>query len=469
MFKSNFLWGGATSANQYEGGYLEGGKGLSIADVHRGARHGIARQIDDYIMDGVYYPSHEATDFYHRYKEDIALFAEMGFKCFRMSIAWTRIFPNGDAKEPNEEGLQFYDDVFDELLKYGIEPVVTLHHYEMPLKLVRKYGSWRNRKLVDFAVKYAETVFKRYKGKVKYWMTFNEINALFDVDVPWHQAGVIYNESEKVEDVKLQVAHHQLLASALSVKIGHKIDPNNQIGCMVLYPLYYPSTCHPMDSILAREKMNSVYYFTDVQVRGKYTNLCESYWESIGGKVVIEDGDLDILGNGTVDYIGFSYYFSSIVGVEKVEQIKGNMLWGGKNPYLQVTDWGWQIDPVGLRLSMNQLYDRYQIPLFIVENGLGAKDEISEDGKIHDLYRIDYLQQHIQAMIDAVVKDKVDLMGYTPWGCIDIVSAGTGEMRKRYGFIYVDKHDDGTGTLNRMKKDSFDWYKQVIASNGEKL
>lgn len=467
--RKNFLWGGATAANQYEGAYNVDGKGLSIADVERGSVKGVPRIIDDQVVAGVHYPSHEATDFYHHYKEDIALFAEMGFKAYRMSIAWTRIFPNGDDAEPNEAGLKFYDDVFDELHKYGIEPVVTLHHYEMPLNLVTKYGAWRNRALVDLAVRYAKVVFERYKDKVKYWMTFNEINALLISPRPWHQAGIVYREDEKEADVKLQAAHHQLLASALTVAEGHKINPDFQIGCMQIYPLTYAYTCKPIDQVLTRNKMLRTYYMSDVQVRGYYTNTCTAFQKSIGGKFMMEPGDEVILKNGTVDFIGFSYYFSQVESDEPLMELVGNVAKGGKNPYLEITEWGWQIDPVGLRTALNNLYDRYQKPLFIVENGMGAIDELTEDGKIHDDYRIFYLQQHLSAMKDAVDIDGVDLMGYTMWGCTDLVSAGTGELRKRYGFIYVDMDDEGKGTGKRLKKDSFDWYKKVIATNGEDL
>ncbi len=461
-----FLWGGATAANQYEGAYQEDGKGISIADVERGGKHGTPRTIDSSVQEGVFYPSHEATDFYHHYKEDIALFAEMGFKCYRMSIAWTRIFPNGDDETPNEAGLQFYDDVFDELHKYGIEPVVTLHHYEMPLNLVQKYGSWRNRKLVDFAVKYAKTVFTRYKDKVKYWMTFNEGNSLLISPRPWHQAGIIYQEDENENDVKLQASHHQLLASALSVIEGKKINPDFQIGCMLLYPLTYAYTCKPIDQVLTRNKMLRTYYWGDVQVRGYYTNTCKAFQESIHGSFTMEPGDEDILRKGTVDFIGFSYYFSQVESNEPLMELVGNVAKGGRNPYLEITKWGWQIDPIGLRVALNNLYDRYQIPLFIVENGMGAIDEITPDEKIHDDYRIQYLEEHLKAMKDAVEIDHVDLMGYTMWGCTDLVSAGTGEIKKRYGFIYVDRDDKGNGTFRRIRKDSFYWYKDLIASNG---
>lgn len=467
--RKDFLWGGATSANQYEGAYNADGKGLSIADVERGSVKGVPRVIDNHVVAGVHYPSHEATDFYHHYKEDIALFAEMGFKAYRMSIAWTRIFPNGDDAEPNEAGLQFYDDVFDELHKYGIEPVVTLHHYEMPLNLVTKYGAWRNRALVDLAVRYAKVVFERYKHKVKYWMTFNEINALLISPRPWHQAGIVYREDENEADIKLQAAHNQLIASALTVAEGHKINPDFQIGCMQIYPLTYAYTCKPTDQVLARNKMLRTYYMSDVQARGYYTNTCKTFQNSIGGRLTMEPGDEEILKNGTVDFIGFSYYFSQVESDEPLMELVGNVAKGGRNPYLEITEWGWQIDPVGLRTALNNLYDRYQKPLFIVENGMGAIDELTEDGKVHDDYRIYYLQRHLSAMKDAVDIDGVDLMGYTMWGCTDLVSAGTGELRKRYGFIYVDMDDEGKGSGKRMKKDSFEWYKKVIASNGEDL
>ena len=465
----NFLWGGATAANQCEGAYNAGGKGLSVADVEMGGAKGKQREIHDCVHPGCYYPSHEAIDFYHHYKEDIKLFAEMGFKCYRMSIAWTRIFPNGDDPEPNEAGLQFYDDVFDELHKYGIEPVVTLHHYEMPLHLVKEYGAWRSRKLVDLAVRYAKVVFERYKHKVKYWITFNEINAIVISPRPWHQAGIIYREDENPSDVKLQAAHHQLLASALTVQAGHAINPDFKIGCMLIYHLSYPKTCRPEDQVVNREKMLPQFYFGDVQVRGYYSNTCKRYQEMTGGHFTMEPGDEEILRKGTVDFISFSYYFSSVASIEPMTELVGNVAKGGRNPYLDITEWGWQIDPVGLRTTLNQLYDRYQKPLFIVENGMGARDTVEPDGSIHDPYRIEYLRRHITALKQAVEVDHVDLMGYCPWGCIDLVSAGTGEMEKRYGFIYVDKNNRGEGTLARSRKDSFYWYKKVIASNGEDL
>ena len=467
--KENFLWGGATAANQFEGGYMEDGKGLSIADVTLASIHGQSRVIHDDVHLECLYPSHEASDFYHHYKEDIKLMSEMGFKCYRMSIAWTRIFPNGDEDTPNELGLHFYDCVFDELAKYNIEPIVTLFHYEMPLHLVKKYGAWKNRKLIDLSMRYAHTVFERYKHKVRFWITFNEINSLLMEDGSWHSSGVVFNKGDDVKQLQLQIAHYQLLASAKIVKLGHKINKNFKIGCMILYPLTYGATCKPDDQLLAMQKLNQTYYFLDVQVRGYYSNICEAYWENIGRKPNFTESELLELKNGTVDFISFSYYFSEIEGQGQLERIKGNISIGGKNPYLAVTKWGWQIDPLGLRISLNQLYDRYQVPLFVVENGLGAEDIVLENEKIHDNYRIEYLKEHIKALLDAIEHDKVDVIGYTVWGCIDLVSDSTGEMRKRYGLIYVDKDDNGNGTLKRIKKDSFYWYKELIASNGGML
>ncbi|MGL5416253.1 MAG: 6-phospho-beta-glucosidase [Clostridium sp.] len=467
-FSKNFLWGGAVAANQCEGGYNVKGKGLSTADVATAGALNKERRYTDGIVEGEYYPSHDAIDFYHRYKEDIALFGEIGFKCFRTSINWTRIFPNGDETEPNEEGLKFYDDLFDECLKYGIEPVITISHYEMPYGLVSKYGAWRDRRLVDFYVNYCETIFNRYKDKVKYWMTFNEINVI--ALHPFIPAGIRFNEGENKKEICYRAAHHQLLASAKAVKIGHEINKDFKIGCMILYPQAYAKTCNPDDVQMMTEFMDNTYYFADVHARGYYSNKAKKFLEKYNVDLKMEKEDEKILREGKVDFIGFSYYMTLVQSSENNEEASlGNMLGGVKNPYLKASDWGWQIDPKGFRIALNNLYDRYQIPLFCVENGLGAVDEVEEDGSINDDYRIDYLRQHIEEMKKAVEIDGVDLMGYTPWGCIDLISAGTGEMKKRYGFIYVDKDNEGNGTLKRSKKKSFDWYKNVIKTNGEEL
>jgi 6-phospho-beta-glucosidase len=467
-FKEGFLWGGAVAANQCEGAYNVNGKGLSTADVATAGALNKQRQYTDGIVEGEYYPSHEAIDFYHRYKEDIAMFGEMGFKCFRTSINWTRIFPNGDETEPNEEGLKFYDNLFDECLKYGIEPVVTISHYEMPYALVEKYGAWRDRKLVDFYVNYCNAIFNRYKDKVKYWMTFNEINVI--ALHPFIPAGIKFKEGENKMEVCYQAAHHQLVASAKAVKLGHEINPDFKIGCMVLFPQAYAKTCNPDDVQLTNDFMYGTYYFADVHARGYYSNKAKKFLERNNVNLKMEEGHEEILREGKVDYIGFSYYMTLVQSSdENEEDTKGNMLGGVKNPYLEASDWGWQIDPKGFRIALNNLYDRYQIPLFCVENGLGAVDEVEEDGSINDDYRIEYLRKHIEEMKKAVEIDGVDLMGYTPWGCIDLISAGTGEMKKRYGFIHVDKDNEGSGTLNRSRKKSFYWYKKVIETNGESL
>ena len=473
-FSKDFLWGGAVAAHQLEGGWNEGGKGPSTADVMTAGAHGVPRKITDGVIEGLNYPNHEAIDFYHRYKEDIALFAEMGFKCFRTSIAWSRIFPNGDELEPNEEGLKFYDDMFDEMLKYGIEPVITLSHFEIPYGIYKNYGGWRNRKVIDMFVRYATTVMERYKDKVKYWMTFNEINNQKQTGVDifaWTCSAVQFEENDNREEVMYQAAHHELVASALVVKKGHEINPNFKIGCMVSFVPIYPYSCNPDDMMLSVESMHDRYFFSDVHARGHYGSYAIKEWERKGYNIKMEPEDAKILAEGTVDYIGFSYYMSNAVkcDAKNTEDLLSGHSTSVKNPYVKASDWGWQIDPVGLRYSLNTLYERYELPLFIVENGFGAIDVKEEDGTCNDDYRIDYLAAHIREMEKAIELDGVDLMGYTPWGCIDLVSFTTGEMKKRYGFIYVDKDNDGNGTLNRSKKKSFDWYKKVIATNGEEL
>lgn len=468
MLQKDFLWGGAVAANQCEGAYREDGKGISTADCFTAGAVDRKREFTDGIIPGKNYPSHEAIDFYHHYKEDITLFAEMGFKCFRTSINWTRIFPNGDETEPNEKGLAFYDDLFAECLKYGIEPVVTISHYETPYHLAETIGSWRSREMIDHYLRFCEVIFRRYRDKVKYWMTFNEINVL--VLNSEMAVGIRLKEGEDFHQTLYQAAHHMFVASAKAVKLGHSINPAFKIGMMMLYPTFYGETCHPLDQLKCMEAIDIHYLFSDVQVRGYYSNKAVRFLEKKRVKLKTEPEDEEILKNGTVDYIGFSYYNSNVASHRMDRDMTpGNMLHTVKNPYLKASDWGWTVDPVGLRLALNYLYDRYQIPLFVVENGLGAVDEVEEDGSIHDTYRIAYLRDHIGQMKLAVEEDGVELMGYTPWGCIDLVSAGTGEMKKRYGFIYVDKDNDGNGTLGRSRKDSFAWYRKVIASNGEDL
>ncbi|AUB51681.1 glycoside hydrolase family 1 protein [Enterococcus mundtii] len=471
-FPKNFLWGGATAANQCEGAWAVNGKGDSISDHNRaGNREMGKRRTFDLVIDETkyYYPSHTAIDFYHRYKEDIALFAEMGFKAYRLSIAWTRIFPNGDEEQPNEEGLKFYDAVFDELHKYGIEPIVTISHFELPFHLGKTYDGFLDKRTIEYYERYATTLFERYKSKVKYWLTFNEIN--FGVLEHGKQINGLFNRTY-TETEKYQALHNVFLASARAVIAGHKINPDFQIGCMLAYITMYPKTCHPLDVLKTQQMNDRLNYFCgDVQVKGAYPYYMKRYFEKEKIEVDITEEDLAFLKEGVVDYYTFSYYMSTCIADDlntRSDKSGGNLFGGVANEYLETSEWGWQVDAVGLRYTLNQIYSRYEIPVMVVENGLGAVDKIEPDGSIHDDYRIDYLAQHIQEMGKAI-DDGVDLIGYTSWGCIDLISAGTGEMSKRYGFIYVDRDDEGKGTLARSPKKSFYWYQKVIATNGESV
>ncbi|SET68305.1 6-phospho-beta-glucosidase [Lacrimispora sphenoides] len=476
VFAEDFLWGGAVAANQCEGAWNEAGKGIADPDVCTGGSHARSKRITRTIEPDTFYPSHEAIDFYHHYKEDIALFAEMGFKVFRFSIAWTRIFPTGMEEEPNEAGLEFYDRVIEECLNHGMEPLITISHYEMPFALTEKYNGWASRECIGLYVKYAETLFKRYKGKVKYWLTFNEINAGTMPMGGFLSLGILnegttdFTNQTDIPKLRFQGLHHQFVASAQAVKAGHEIDPDCKIGCMLCYITTYPLTCNPNDILEAQRRNQILNQFCgDVQVRGEYPSFMNRYFRENGISIQMEPGDLETIKEGCVDYYTFSYYMSNCAtATPEQASTSGNLMGGAKNPYLESSDWGWQIDPKGLRYTLNELYGRYRIPLMVVENGLGAYDKKEEDGCIRDDYRIDYLRKHIEQMKEAV-EDGVELMGYTPWGCIDLVSASTGEMAKRYGFIYVEKYDDGTGDLSRRKKKSFEWYKKVIATNGEEL
>jgi 6-phospho-beta-glucosidase len=462
-FNEGFLWGGAVAANQCEGAYNEDGKGLSIQDVTPKGFLGpmtVEPTPDNLKL--------VAIDMYHRYKEDIKLFAEMGFKVFRTSIAWTRIFPKGDEEQPNEKGLQFYDELFAECLKYGIEPLVTISHYETPLHLAKEYNGWSDRRLIGFYENYVRTIFNRYKDKVKYWLTFNEINSIAHLPL----TGGILTPKEKLSKQELfQAMHHELVASALATRIGHEIMPEAKIGCMVLGMPVYPLSPKPEDIIKTMETDRANLLFTDIHVRGKYPSYTKRLFKENNIEIKMEPEDEEILKN-TVDFISFSYYMSICESADITERGKGNIMGGIPNPYLEASEWGWQIDPKGLRYLLNVLYDRYEKPLFIVENGLGAVDEPITDSEgnitVEDDYRIQYLNDHLVQVAEAI-EDGVEVMGYTTWGCIDVVSASTAELKKRYGFIYVDRKDDGSGTLNRYKKKSFNWYKEVIASNGASL
>ena len=476
-FRKDFLWGGATAANQYEGAWNVDGKGASVPDHCTNGSHLHPKRITVDFEPDTLYPSREATDFYHHYEEDIKLAAEMGFKVFRMSINWTRIFPTGMEEQPNEAGLLFYDKVFDELRKYGIEPLVTISHYELPYALVEKFNGWYGREVIDCFVRYASVLFERYKDKVKYWLTFNEINS---GTMPMGAAlslGTIKGFTGSVKElpdepqIRFQALHHQFVASAKVIKLAHEKYPAFKMGNMSLFATKYPYTCNPSDVLKCQHAMRIMNWFcSDVQARGYYPSYIERFFEEKGITIRKEPGDDEILRQGKIDFYTFSYYMSACEtsDPDAVAKVGGNLVGGVANPYLKASDWGWQIDPQGLRWSLNEIWDRYQLPVMVVENGLGAKDVLTEDGKIHDSYRVDYLRQHIEQMREAVA-DGVDLMGYTPWGWIDVVSASTGEMAKRYGFVYVAKYDDGTGDLKRIRKDSFYWYQKVIETNGEAL
>lgn len=480
-FPANFLWGGATAANQIEGAYDIDGKGMSTSDyaaykdpyasgkVNNFTFNVTSRELEEYKANPKQYlfPKRWGIDFYHRYKEDIALFAEMGFKVFRLSISWVRIFPTGLEEQPNEAGLAFYDKVFDECAKYGMEPLVTMSHYEMPITLTEKYNGWVSRELVPLFEKYARVILERYKDKVKYWITFNEMN--MNLNSLYTGAGVLEDLADDKLQAAYQASHHQFLASALAVKAAKEICPDAKIGCMINQIESYARTAKPEDQLQALKSNQLNMFYPDVQVRGEYPSYINRYFDENGIVLKTESQDDTILKEGTVDYVAISYYMSHVTEArEDAMKLAGTFDSPIKNEYLPKSQWDWPIDPMGLRISLMKLYDRYGIPLFVCENGLGAHDVISEDGFVHDEYRIDYIREHVIQMKEAI-KDGVDLMGYTTWGCIDLISCGTSQMSKRYGFIYVDQDDEGKGSKERIRKDSFYWYKKVIGSNGEKL
>ena len=498
-FPNGFLWGGASAANQYEGGWNEGGRGVAVHDLMTDGTKDEPRRIycknaegdevtiqqgecipfgyEGYLKDGHYYPSHQATDFFHTYKEDIALMAEMGFKTFRLSISWTRVFPNGDDELPSEDGLRFYDAVIDELLAHGIEPLVTILHFDMPLHLASTYGGWINRKLIDFYLKFATTLFERWRDKVTYWITVNELNVLGGY---WTLGLASDNRKDEASSnqgetpmgdagIKLQSIHHLLVASARANEIARKINPHFMLGTMCALSGIYPATCHPDDVFGAYEFRRKALMFSDVTMRGAYPNYAQSIFDGYGFALEKEEGDDEVLRNNTSDFLAFSYYRTTAYDRNSPNTTTTGGQQASPNPYLEKTPWGWPIDPKGLRFVLNELYDRYQKPLFIVENGMGNLDVLEEDGSIHDDYRISYLRDHVREMRNAIEVDRVDVLGYTMWSAVDIVSAGTGEMKKRYGLVYVDLDDKGNGTLKRYRKDSFYWYQRVVACNGESL
>lgn len=481
QFPDNFLIGGATAANQIEGAYNEGGKGLSTSDftaykdpyadnkINNFTFNVSSEELKEYKQNPEKYdfPKRRGIDFYHRYKEDIKLFAEMGFKVFRLSISWARIFPTGEEQEPNEEGLQFYDDIFDECAKYNIEPLVTMSHYEMPIHLTEKYNGWVSRELIPLFERYAKVIFERYKDKVKYWITFNEIN--MSLNSLYTGAGTLEDTVENPTEAAYNAIHNQFVASAKTVTLAREIIPNAKIGCMINQIESYARTTKPEDQLQAHKSNQLNMFFPDVQARGYYPGYMIKYFEDNDIHVEITEEDKEIIKKGTVDFIGISYYMSHVTEHrEDANEIAGAFDSPIKNEHLELSEWEWPIDAIGLRISLEKLYDRYQKPLFVLENGLGAKDVVTEDGKIHDDYRIDYMEKHLIEILNTIASG-VEVMGYTSWGCIDLVSCGTSQMSKRYGFIYVDQDDEGNGTLERIPKDSFYWYKEVIETGGESL
>lgn len=461
-FPNNFLWGGATSAAQIEGAYLTDGKLPSTADVMTLAEKGKKREITEKIEPDKFYPSHIAIDSFHHYQEDLKLFHEIGFTAYRFSIAWSRIFPHGDEKEPNQAGLKFYDRVVDLCLKYQIEPIVTIQHFDTPLGL-KKYGFWASRDTAKAYVHYAETLFRHFDGRIKYWLTFNEINNMSTM--PWNAGGICINATHETKEL---AAYYQFVASAEAVILAHKINPQNQVGMMYNGHFSYAATCSPQDNLGNQAFQKKMLFYADVQARGYYPNYKLKGLEREQIELPFTEDDMRVLREGKVDFISLSYYMTHVCGQKTKGVIKGlnGLETGYKNPYLKKSEWGWPIDPEGLRYGLNELYDRYQLPLMIVENGLGAVDQMDQDGKIHDDYRIEYLKEHLIQLEKTIVYDGVPILGYLSWGPIDLISASTGQMSKRYGFIYVDVDDYGNGSFKRIKKDSFYWYQKVIRTNG---
>lgn len=472
--KEDFLWGGSIAAHQCEGAWDKDGKGIGIMDLVTTGSYEVPREICKEIEEGKRYPSHEGIDFYNRYKEDIALFKEMGFKALRISIDWSRIYPNGDDEEPNKKGIEYYINVVDELIKNDIEPIITLYHFEMPVNLVRKYGSWTNRKVVDFYLKYCKTMLEALKGKVKYWVTFNEMNHIdpqteaSDI-FTYIIAGLKFSEMEEKKQTLATIGYNMTLAGVRAVELAHEVDPNNKVGCVFGLTPVYPINCNPINVLNAFKDMDRDFYQIDAMCNGAFPRYKLKEYEALNIDIEISKEDQMSFFNGKLDFIGVNYYSTSVGHHDGDEDGEETLFGGVQNPYLEKSKWGWAIDPIGLRYLLNYVYRKYSLPIIVTENGLGAIDKLEEDGSVQDDYRIDYLSKHLTQLKKAVEEDQVDCFGYLMWGPIDLVSATTGEMKKRYGFIYVDKQDDGTGDYSRKKKKSFSWYKEVISSNGDIL
>lgn len=473
-FPEGFLWGGAIAANQAEGAWQADGKGWSVADINlfRGDIPLEKRSNTELTSDEVAaamadtvgrYPKRDGIDFYHTYADDLQLLAGTGMNAFRTSISWARIFPNGDETEPNEAGLAFYDRLVDEIIANGMEPVLTVSHYEMPLHLTTAYTGWYSRELIDFFVRYCEVLFERFRGRVKYWILVNQINLI--THESFNHLGVAADKVDNLAEAKYQAVHNELVACARATARAHELDPASRIGVMLCHGNADPASCRPEDVLAALQQNQMEYYFADVALRGQYPGFALRFLADRGISVTFGESDASDLAAGTADFLAFSYYYTRIIDAESWAAGKSN---GIDNPYLEASPWGWSINPTGLRVALNQYWDRYQVPLMIAENGLGAFDTPDEHGRVHDDYRIAYYREHVRAMRESV-RDGVEVIGFFPWGPIDIVSCSSSEMSKRYGFVRVDLDDRGEGTGERTPKDSYDWYARVVASNGADL
>lgn len=472
--RDDFLWGGAIAANQAEGAWKEGGKGWCLADINRyegdlpPALRGNGEVDRAYVERAMsepddLYPKRRGIDFYHTYPDDLRLLAGTGMNSFRTSINWSRIFPNGDDPEPNEEGLAFYDRLIDCMIANGLEPMITMSHYEMPLNLALSYGGWADRRLVDLFVRYGQVLLDRFGDRVKKWIVVNQINMI--VHESFNHLGILSDGVDNLLEAKYQGLHNELVACARITRYAHERHPGCDVGMMFCSNLTYPASTDPEDQLWNMRHNQMEYFVGDVMVRGRYPGYALRWFDEKGVSVRFEPEDERDLREGTVDFVSLSYYYTRLSGREAC---LSSDLGQVPNPSLPVSDWGWAIDPVGLRIALNEYWDRYQLPIYITENGIGAYDTVEEDGSVHDPYRIDYLRAHVEQMIEAV-RDGVDVRGYYPWGPIDLISCSSSEIEKRYGFVYVDYDNSGAGTGLRTKKDSYYWYQRVVSSNGHDL
>jgi 6-phospho-beta-glucosidase len=479
-FPKDFLWGGAIAANQAEGAWREDGKGISVADVNRlkeelplEKRYNRDLSTEDVrqaLADTeATYPKRFGIDFYRTYKDDLKLLAGTGMNAFRTSINWARIFPNGDDEKPNEAGLKFYDSLIDEIIKNNMRPLITISHYEFPINLALNYNGWYDRRLIEFFTRFCEVVFERYKDKVLDWILVNQVNLIkFE---SFNHLGVPSDKVTNLLEAKYQAVHNELVACGRAIRIAKKINPHFNIGNMIYDDISYAASCKPEDVLATCKRNQMEYFFSDIAIRGSYPGYALRYFDE--NNIHIEfgkDDEADL--QNTIDFLAISYYYTMISDAQSVNQKDEPEIASHNNeypnPHIKQSAWGWGIDPIGMRIKLNYFWDRYQIPIVIAENGIGCFDKVEADGSVHDPYRIEYLRAHIEQLKEAI-KDGVKITAYHPWGPIDIVSASSSEMDKRYGFIYVDLDNHGKGSGKRILKDSYHWYKEVVASNGENL